>query len=103
MNKFLKITAGSLIAAALMVGCNMDDNARDDNTNESMMDDAVNETNNVLDRETEDMDMMEDKDQNSLNENIEENDNGIVDDEEGNREDMIEEKKDREDRDNRDE
>ncbi|PPA69570.1 hypothetical protein [Jeotgalibacillus proteolyticus] len=89
MNKFLKITAGSLLAAALMVGCNMDNNARDDDN--GPIDNAVDRTQEEIDRggnymndranDVED-DMTRDNDvlDNNDNNNIEENNNGIIDD-----------------------
>ena len=71
MNKVLKITAGTMMAAALMVGCNMRDEVPQGN--ESLMneptqdteravdrEDTINDNNNMNDRKNED-DQMRDK------------------------------------------
>ena len=86
MQKLIKITTGSLLAAALMVGCN---NGTPQN-NESLMDDAVNDTEDVIER---DRDIMDDRNVDNLDRD---NDMDLRDDE-----DLVDDKIDRKDRDKR--
>ncbi|WP_227394437.1 hypothetical protein [Jeotgalibacillus aurantiacus] len=100
MNKTLKLTAGAMMAAALMVGCNVNDGVPDNN--ESMMDNnRVNDVQNDMDNnagERGDGYNNMGRDNNGTNGN-----NDIIDNNDNNREDVIEDDIDREDRDNRDE
>ncbi|MBM7577919.1 hypothetical protein [Jeotgalibacillus terrae] len=114
MNKYIKMTAGSLLAAALMVGCNVND-GMPDNDNESMMDNPVNDNrdnnamdgnngdnNNAMDGNNRaDDDWGMDGDRN--NDRNTDTDKDPMRDENANGEDIIEDDIDREDRDNRDE
>ncbi|MEW9500817.1 hypothetical protein [Jeotgalibacillus marinus] len=67
MNKVLKVTAGTMVAAALMVGCNMNDEANESLMNEPNRDiekavDRENTINNNMnDRKNEEEDLMRDK------------------------------------------
>jgi len=97
VQKFLKVTAGSLLAAALMVGCNMNNDVP---KNESLMDDAVNDTENVIDR---DRDLMDNNNGTMTNPNMGNDQDPLRNDNNVNDEDIIEDKVDREDRDKRDE
>ncbi|MFB1082128.1 hypothetical protein [Jeotgalibacillus sp. JSM ZJ347] len=93
MNKYIKMTAGSLLAAALMVGCNVDDGMTGD---EGAMENPINDNrdNNGMDNNRVDDDWGIDGDRNN------DRNNGMGN---TNREDIIEDDIDREDRDNRDE
>ncbi|AJD92308.1 hypothetical protein JMA_29910 [Jeotgalibacillus malaysiensis] len=96
MNKYIKMAAGSLLAAALMVGCNVDDGMTGDNNNgalENPMNDNRDNNNRVDDDWGMDGDRNNDRNGNN---------NGTMNGD-NNREDIIEDEVDREDRDKRDE
>ncbi|MDZ5711268.1 hypothetical protein [Jeotgalibacillus haloalkalitolerans] len=105
MNKYIKMTAGSLLAAALMVGCNVDDGMTGDN-NDGALENPMNDNrdNNANDNNNRvDDDWGMDGDRNNDRNNGNNDNNGMMGDDNNNREDIIEDEVDREDRDRNDE